>query len=204
MVAQQGVRTVSVKPPSVKRETSAVAIGLVQILFWSAIGIGVSRPSRASLAAGLQADEIAFGKLDADEQRMYRRALEGLAEAEDVRAATGAWPTVEELARRGIAPFAPDPIDRANYRWRLVRDKLVVSYVGIPSADRPALVISAIEPEPGAGEVVDVDETHHRLPDGTMIHVGVWRGPLRQMPAGPFAQFDFMAGWRRIAKGAMK
>jgi len=199
MTAQAGVRTVSVKPPSVKRETSAVAIGLVQILFWSAIAIGVSRPSKANPAAGLQADEIAFGKLDADEQRLFRRALEGLAEAEDVRSATGKWPTVEALADRGIAPFAPDPLDRHGYRWTLVRDRYVANYVGIPKpADRPTLIIAGVEPEPGAAELAEVDETHHKLADGTLIHVGVYRGTIRTAPPGPLSQFPFIDGWRRI------
>jgi hypothetical protein len=205
MTAQSGVRTVSVKPPSVRRETAAVALGLVQIVFWSSVAIAASRPAKRDPAAGLLADEVSFGTLDAAEQRLYRRALEGLAEAEDVRSATGSWPTVEALADRGVAPFAPDPLDRANYQWTMTRDPLVVNYVGIPrSDDRPALVIAAVEPEPGAMEIIEADETHHELADGTMIHVGVWRGTLRTVPAAPIKEFDFMAGWRRIASGGSK
>ncbi len=194
-----GVRTVSVTPPSVKRETKVVAIALVQIVFWSTVAIGATRTSKADPAAGLQADEIAFSKLDADEQRVFRRALEGLAEAEDVRSATGKWPAIEELAARGVAPFTPDPIDRHGYRWTLVRDRYVVNYIGIPTPpERPTLIIAGVEPEPGAAELAEVDETHHKLADGTLIHVGVYRGPLRTAPAGPLSQFPFIDGWRRI------
>lgn len=193
-----GVRTVSVQPPSVQRETRAVALALLQITVVCAIAIAAIRPSKADPAAGLMADEIAFSRLDAEEQRLFRRALEGLAEVEDVRNAKGAWPTIEELSTRGVAPFAPDPIDRAGYRWTLVRDRLVTNYIGIPSTARPTLVIAAVEPEAGLAEVTEVDETHHKLADGTMIHVGIYRGELRAVPATPISQFSFGDGWRRI------
>lgn len=198
----EAARTVSIRSPSKVREARAVAIALLQIAFWSGVALAAAIPERADPAAGGQADEIPFGKLDAEDQRMYRRALDGLAEAEDARSRTGAWPTVTELAARGIPPFVDDPIDRAGYRWQLVRDRLTINYVGFPDApERPTLVIAAIEPEPGASELVAVDETHHKLADGTMIHVGVWRGTARRMPVA-LAQFPFLDGWRRIAAGA--
>ncbi len=199
MTGARGVRTVAVKPPSIQRETRAVALALLQIAVVSALAIQASRPSKADPAAGLLADEISFAELDADEQRLFRRALEGLAEVEDARSAKGAWPALEELADRGVAPFAPDPIDRHGYRWTLVKDRLVVNYIGIPSnAERPTLVIAAVEPEPGAAEVTEVDETHHELADGTLIHVGIYRGTLRTLPATPISGFSFGEGWRRI------
>jgi len=176
-----------------------VGIAVFQIVFWSGVVIAATTPDSDDPASSLQADEIAFAKLDAAEQRLFRRALDGLAEAEDVRSTTGAWPTVEALAARGIPPFAPDPIDHDGYRWQLVRDRYIVNYVGIPGlADRPTLVIAAIEPEPGTGEMVPVDESHHKLADGTVIHVGVWHGTARTYST-PLAQFPFLDGWRRIA-----
>lgn len=193
-----GVRTVSVQPPSLLRETKAVGLALLQISIISAIAINASRPDRADASAGLLADEIAFEKLDPDEQRLYRGALEAVTELEDARN-KGAWPTVEELANRLVPPFAEDPLDRFGYRWKLTRDKLVANYVGIPTnPDRPTLIIGIVEPEPGAAEVTEVDETHHKLADGTMIHVGIYRGSLRTMPTSPMSQFSFGDGWRRI------
>ncbi len=195
----QGVRTVSVQPPSLLRETKAVALALLQIAVVSAIAIQASRPSKADPAGSLMADEVAFAKLDGDEQRLFRRALEGLAEIEDHRNAKGGWPTIEELSARAVPPFTADPIDHFDYRWTLLRDRLVTNYIGIPGAvERPTLVIAVVEPEPGAAEIADVDETHHKLADGTMIHVGIYRGTLRALPPGPLSQFSFGDGWRRI------
>lgn len=194
-----GVRTVTVQSPSVLRESKAVAIALLQITVVSAIAIQASRPSKADPASGLQADEIAFGKLDADEQRLFRAALEGLTELEDARNAKGTWPAIGQLAQRGVPPFAEDPIDKFGYRWTMLNDKLVTNYIGIPrDAARPTLVIGVVEPEPGAAEVVDEDETHHKLADGTLIHVGIYRGSLRAVPAAPLSQFSYGEGWRRI------
>jgi hypothetical protein len=195
-----GVRKVAVRSPSLARETGIVGLACAQIVFWSGVAIAaLSTGGSDDPAASLQADEIAFGKLDPAEQRMYRRAIEGLGEAEDARSRTGSWPSIDELVVRRIPPFASDPIDRAGYRWQLVHDKYTYNYVGIPDAtDRPTLVIAAIEPEPGTAENVPVDETHHRLGDNTVIHVGVWRGTARTFPA-PLAQFPFLDGWRRIA-----
>jgi hypothetical protein len=195
------IRVVSVRSPSLERETRIFAIVAFQIAFWSAVVIASSRPSTADPAASLQADEVAFTRLDAEEQRMYRRALEGMQEIEDARSRTGAWPTVEALAKRDIPPFGEDPIDKFGYRWQLVRDDFAINYVGIPEvSDRPTFVIALVVPRPGEEERVPLDETHHELGDGTRIHVGVYRGTARTYPA-PLAQFSFLDGWRRIAMG---
>jgi hypothetical protein len=197
-----GIRTVAVRSPSIKRETQICAIVVFQIVFWSAVVIASTRSSAAKPAASLQADEVAFTRLDNDEQRIYRRALEGMQEIEDAKARTGEWPTVDELAKRGIPPFADDPIDTFGYRWQLVRDKYVINYVGIPTpSDRSTFVIALVVPEPGMEERVAVDETHHELNDGTMIHVGVYRGTARTHES-PIKDFPFLDGWRRIAMGA--
>lgn len=197
-----GVRTISVQSPSVRRETKIFALAALQIAFWSSVVVANARTGTSDPAASLQADEIAFAKLDADEQRIYRRALEGMQEIEDWKARSGDWPAVADLAKRGIPPFAEDPIDRYEYRWQLVRDNYTINYVGIPKfTDRPTIVIALVTPEPGQEERVPVDETHHELNDGTMIHVGVWRGTAREVPAA-LSQFPFLDGWRRIAMGA--
>ena len=195
------VRTVTVESPSLWRETGGVIRALLHIVFWSAAimfatsgGDAASGgPPRTTLAV----DEIAFRDLDAAGQRLYRAALAGLTEAEDVRSRTGDWPTVEVLAARRVPPFAPDPIDRAGYRWRLLRDGLLVNYVGTPAAG-PTIAIVVLEPDRGmaADPQAIVDETHHRLRDGTLLHVSIWTGakPL----ANPVSTPAFEDGWRRI------
>jgi hypothetical protein len=208
-------RTVIVKSPSALRETGSVVRAVVHITVWSALLMGASWfPGRGTSGAAkpvaTAVDEIAFRELDADAQRLYRASLEGLTEAEDVRSRSGEWPAVEVLAGRKIPPFAPDPLDRASYRWKLLRDGTLVNYVGTPAGSgandpatkRPTFVISILEPDPGTpiDPQTPVDETHHKLRDGTILHVSVWTGP-KQLDK-PAATPAFEDGWRRITMAA--
>jgi len=200
------VRTVIVQSPSVWRETGNVIRAVMHIFLWSALIMGASwctgrHPQGTELRPpAIAVDQVAFRDLDEDSQRMYRLALEGLTEAEDVRSRTNDWPTVDALAARKIPPFTPDPLDRAGYRWRMLRDGTLVNYVGTPdvASKRPTYVISILEPDPGTpiDPQAVVDEIHHKLRDGTMLHVGVWTGT--KTLDRPAATPAFEDGWRQI------
>jgi len=194
------VRTVTVESPSLWRETGGVIRALLHIVFWSAAIMFATSGEASSGEARrttLAVDEIAFRDLAGDGQRLYRTALAGLTEAEDVRARTGDWPAVEALAARRVPPFAPDPIDRAGYTWRLLRDGLLVNYVGTP-ATGPTIAIVVVEPDRGMATDPQaiIDETHHKLRDGTLLHVSIWTGP--KPLTSPVSTPAFEDGWRRI------
>jgi hypothetical protein len=110
------------------------------------------------------------------DQRMFRELQEGLLEAEAMRSTTGSWPTSELLANEGIPPFALDPTAKTAYHWQLVREGLLVNYLGVPvTADVPAWLVFVQEPAPGVPpDQAFEDEEHHRLLDGTMLHVSTW------------------------------
>ena len=197
------VRTVIVQSPSVVRETGLVLRAVAHIAIWSAAIMGASRchgrnPNAPRAASSLPDVEL-FRDLDSEAQRVFRASLEGLTEAEDVRSRSGDWPSIEALAAKKIPPFAPDPLDAAGYRWQLMRDGALIDYVGTPTAaGRPSFVISILEPDPSMA--VDpqaiTDETHHKLRDGTLLHVGVYAGP--RTLTSPMATPPFEDGWRRI------
>jgi len=200
-------RTVIVQSPSALRETGGVVRAVIHITVWSALLMGASwfphRNDGAARPAATAVDEVAFRELDSEAQRIYRQTLDGLTEAEDVRSRAGEWPPVEALAARNVPPFATDPIDHAGYRWRLLRDGTLVNYVGTPSvAGKPTYVIAVLEPDPGTpiDPQTPVDETHHKLRDGTILHVSVWTGPKDL--AKPAATPAFEDGWRRITMAA--
>jgi hypothetical protein len=103
---------------------------------------------------------------------------------------------------------------RRFYRWQLRQEGPIVNYLGVPADRRdPAFLLLVQEPDPGApaqgsppggpaggagpaqgsrgiAGVAGVagaqatDEVHHRLADGTLLHVSVWR---REAPAAPAA-----------------
>jgi hypothetical protein len=150
-----------------------------------------------------------FRGLGGDDQRLFRELQEGLLEAENVRSSTRRWPAPGMLAARGIPPFA-DAAGRGGrrlYRWQLRQEGPIVNYLGL-AADRrdPPFLLLVQEPDPGApaegslprgqaggagpgqgaraiagvAGAQATDEVHHRLADGTLLHVSVW---LREAPA---------------------
>ncbi|HEY6034168.1 MAG TPA: hypothetical protein VIV58_07915 [Kofleriaceae bacterium] len=202
---QRPFATVLVESPSAMRETGFVVRIAFHVVMWSAILMtatwfphGGAAPAAAPATA---IGEVAFRELPGDIQRMYRRCLDGLADAEEVRADSGAWPTVEAEAARGVPPFAPDPIDKAGYRWELRKDGLAVNYVGVP-ATGPAIAITILEPDPGTPNdpTAYTDDQHHRLRGGEMIHVAVWIGT--KLPSGVMVTPAIEDGWKRIVMGA--
>ena len=98
-MTQRPYATVLVESPSAMRETGFVVRIAFHVVMWTAIFMtatwfprGGAAPSAVPATA---IGEIAFRELPGDVQRMYRRCLDGLADAEEVRADSGAWPTVE-------------------------------------------------------------------------------------------------------------
>src|SRR2546423_15535294 len=58
-----------------------------------------------------------FRELSDADQRVFRELQEGEIEAENVRAASGAWPAIDALASHGVPPVSPDAIAaRDGYR----------------------------------------------------------------------------------------
>ena len=201
-------RTQEIRPPSARAESWAVARAVFHILYWSALLVSAQTYDPRRLADGGAIGsapspfERRFQDLDAAEQRLFRGVQEGLAEAERRRAATGRWPSAEELARAGVAPFTADPIDRARYAWSFAQTGTAVNYVGTPAPDagREAFVLLVTEPDPGTPQdpLAVEDEVHHRLADGTMIHATVWTGPPLGPRAGAVSMLAPDQGYRQI------
>ena len=172
--------TVDIRPPSVRAETVNVlkAAGAILVI----VAAYVFRPAFGAPDTAVPAASglLPYQKLIRDatpaEQRMFRELREGLLEAERIRAETGRWPDVAALEAEGIPPFARDPTQPVEYKWTSVRQDWATNYLGVPSrTSEPAWVLVVLEPEPGApADPAPNDETHHRLPDGTTLHVSIW------------------------------
>lgn len=143
-----------------------------------------------------------FAELAGPDQRVFRELQEGEVEAENRRAATGAWPPVDALAADLVPPFAADAIAaRDGYHWTMARDGLLVDYLGIPSAaDRPAFLLQLAEPDPAAppDPRTPPDETHHKLPDGTILHVTTWMHDPTPKAPERFVALPLAEGWNQV------
>jgi hypothetical protein len=177
------MRTVVITPPSVHAETVnvlkvAAAIVVVAAAYVFRPSIGTPDITRES-PIGLLPYQKLIREAPAEQQRMFRDLREGLLEAERIRAQTGHWPDVTTLAAEAIPPFAPDPTRSLDYTWTSVRQDWAINYLGVPSdSSQSAWLLVILEPEPGApADQAPDDETHHRLPDGTTLHVSIWSMP---------------------------
>jgi hypothetical protein len=135
------------------------------------------------------------------EQRMFREIQEGLLEAEARRSTTGAWPAVSTLATDGVPPFAADPTAKAvTYKWQLTRAGMSITYLGIPNQPgMPAWLVLVQEPEPGAPpDPAKEDEEHHRLIDGTKLHVSTWLHADGDRVAPGFMRLPQANGWTQL------
>jgi hypothetical protein len=135
---------------------------------------------------------------DAD-QRLFHTIRQGLTAAASERAHTSAWPDAPALAARGVAPFAPTG-DGADYQWARLQQGTIVDYFGQPrDPAAPAWLLEIQEPEPGMlPDTAPNDEEHHRLPDGTVLHIYVWMHRLgRQVPV-EFVRQPQTSGWTEV------
>jgi hypothetical protein len=199
-----------VRAPRVARELGAVMRAIVAIGFGTAIAMTAklgddgdrASDRRGPDALALRPSQVAFAQLPSADQRMFRRCLEGLAAAEDVRSQRGSWPDVDALAATGTPPFAADPLDPAGYRWQRLLDGTLVNYLGVPAdpaSPRPTILVIALEPDPGTPRdpAAIADEHHHKLRDGTLLHVSISLGKARTLNR-PIAMPAFEDGWRQV------
>lgn len=203
-------RATEIRPPSVRVETlnvlkaaAAIVLIVAAYLFRPSIGDQSQSAARES-PLGLLPYQRLIRDAPPAEQRIFRELQEGLLEAEGIRAARGEWPDVSTLSNEGVPPFAPDPTQKIAYKWTSVRQDWVTNYLGVPSDPAaPAWVLVILEPEPGAPpDPAPNDETHHRLPDGTTLHVSIWNLPEAKRRSGLAAlRLPQNEGWTNLLVG---
>ena len=135
-------RTVDIRPPSLRSETTMVArlamVIIVGVGFYLANTVWNIDP-RSARVAGLLPYQTLVTEAAPTEQRMFRELQEGLLEAERLRSSSGAWPSPAALADMGVPPFAADPTERGSgFRWLLTHRGAFVNYRGIPSGSSPS------------------------------------------------------------------
>jgi hypothetical protein len=203
MSATTQTRRVQIETLSAQAELLLV----VRVAMTIAIGVSIylgAQPATFGRGAAGTNNLLPFQRLIADqspeEQRIFRELQEGLLEAETARSTSGSWPQVQSLAAGGVPPFATDPTQRESYRWQLLQRGAIVNYLGIPAgANAPAWLVMVQEPEPGAPpDPAGEDEEHHRLGNGTMLHVSIWVHPEGRKIAASVVRVPQIEAWIQL------
>lgn len=134
------------------------------------------------------------------DQEMFATLKARIGDLEAVRATTGRWPEPAGVPGLPRLPPGAEALGGA-YTWALRAQGLVVNYLARPaqSDSSAAWLVVYREPDPSApADTARDDEEHHRLPDGTVLHVSLWTRRFgRQVSADFFPQPEG-AGWTQV------
>jgi hypothetical protein len=174
----------------------AAAAGIVSVIAVYAVVNGRNAGDRARTLLPYQA---LSRDLPEPDQQTFRSIRQGLLSAEADRARTGAWPAPPALARRGVAPFAA-AAQGAEYEWSRLQQGAIINYFGQPrDPAQPAWLVEIQEPEPGMpADRAPLDEEHHRLPDGTILHTYVWTHRFGGQVQVGFIRQPQNGGWTEV------
>jgi hypothetical protein len=185
------------------RERLAI-LALAGLVVTLVVGYLVFRATASGGAPGasLTPYQMLVGNLVSAEQQMYARLQQGVLEAEAIRAQTGRWPepsALGELPRQPAADEAATPVP--EYAWTRTQSGVVVNYLALPvNEDAAAAWLLRIQ-EPDPNTPVDLapnDEVHHRLPDGTVLHVSVWTHRFGGRVSSAFTLQPELTGWVQL------
>ena len=173
-----------------RRERTGVfaLAGLISTVVALYLAINMTTGGNES-SRGLLPYQALASTLPEPDQQLHRALRESLVAAEAGRARTSRWPDISSLSLPG-----PD------YQWTRFERGVVTNYLGRPAdPSRPAWLLEIQEPEPGmAPDPAPNDEQHHRLPDGTTLHIYVWTHRLGGQVPVDFVPQPQSTGWSEI------
>ncbi len=154
------------------------------VVVYLALNTGSGSDSR-----GLLPYQALAATLSDTDQQIHSALRKGLVAAEAERSRISRWPDVSTL---GL------PAD--GYEWSRLDRGVVTNYFGKPlDPAQPAWLLEIQEPEPGtAPDPAPNDDEHHRLADGTTLHVYVWTHRFGGQVAATFIPQPQNAGWIEV------
>jgi hypothetical protein len=176
-----------------------IVAGISAYLVLGTTGAGHDRDSQRNLLP----HQMLARALPEAEQAVFRSIRNALPAVEADRARTSRWPdatTLADLSARG-ARFGPGSAEgRVVQRWERFQQATTVSYLGVPADPAsPAWLLVIQEPEPGAlPDPAPNDEEHHRLPDGTVLHIYVWTHRYGSQVPARFVPQPQNDGWIEV------
>jgi hypothetical protein len=200
-VSADAIRQVAVTRLSMQEEVANVVRGAASVIVVVWIYLAATLGDGADARRSLLPYQSLIQTQNTIDQRMFRELQEGLLEAELVRSTDGSWPLPAALADSGIPPFALDPTAKgARYRWARRQEGWIINYVGTPDrSEAPAWLLLIQEPQPGVPpDQLYEDEEHHKLIDGTMLHVSTWKHLKGAAVAERLISAPQIEGWQQL------
>ncbi|MGE3508556.1 MAG: hypothetical protein AB7N65_06685 [Vicinamibacterales bacterium] len=173
----------------------ALAAGILLL-----VGVYFGMRSSVTELGALLPYQMLVRDLIAADQAMFSALRQSLLDAEAIRASTGRWPDAPALSTLPAATPGDGPAIAA-YHWTQQAQGVVTHYVGLPDRDvsAPAWMIAIKEPEPGVPtDTAPNDEEHHRLPDGTVLHVSIWTHRFGGQVDRAFLAQPEAGGWTQL------
>ena len=178
---------------------------LIVVVIGLYLARSTARDALSDDRAGLLPYQKFARELPSSEQHTFRALQQALLAAERSRASTGLWPEPAAVVANGVSDGAEQFVTDADNHglaseWRLVQKGLFTNYLGVPAEPAtPDWLVFIQEPDPnGAPDRAPNDEEHHRLPDGTVLHVSVWRRHLTSPVSGDLIVQPQLTGWTEI------
>ena len=199
--AQPSARTAGGRSVARERVTILALAGLVVTIVG---GYLLFRSSALGDAAGasLTPFQMLVRDLVGPEQLMFGRLQQAVSEAEAIRAQTARWPEPSALTGLpALLPTGDESTPSPAYKWTRTQEGFVVNYLALPSDDDAAAAWLLRIQEPDPNTPVDVapnDEVHHRLPDGTVLHVTIWTHRFGGRVSPAFALQPELTGWTQL------
>lgn len=171
------------------RERAGV-LGLAALVVATvAVYVALRSSVDTSRGGGLMPYQVLAATLVSADQATFAGLQRELVEIERARAALDRWPDAAAITGMG------------SYTWTSARDGYFVNYLARPADDPSAagwlLVIQ--EPDPQVPpDPSPNDETHHRLPDGTVLHVSIWTHRFGAQIAPRFVRQPEGEGWTQV------
>lgn len=184
-------------PSSASGAREKLGIITVGVLVLGAVGLylALGTGGGRSESGNLLPYQTLIRSLPTNEQQMYTAIRSALPTLETSRARTSRWPEPIVLAGDGVAPFANGATDKIE--WQRFQRGATVTYYGQPAdAAAPAWLLTIQEPEPNTPpDPAPLDDEHHRLPDGTTLHIYVWMHRIAGRLTPAFVPQPQNEGW---------
>jgi hypothetical protein len=164
-------------------------VGIVVTLVAVYLALNAASDGSDTGKGGLLPYQTLAGTLPESDRRTFLALREWLLTAEADRARTSRWPDAAWVVLPG-----------AESKWTRFERGVVTNYLGQPGdPSQPAWLLEIQEPEPGTPpDPAPNDEEHHRLPDGTTLHVYVWTHPFGGQVPAAFVPQPRTSGWTEV------